>query len=401
MKRGDLFFFNSLFLSRLSDQLLLFLVPLVVYKVTGSASISGLAFFLETLPRFISFPISGILCDFFSPLKLIRYSQRFRFIIIIVGLLGYQFENSIYWLVAISSFTGIATSFGMMSRELILPQVFNTNIGKYEKTLSYTSLSDQAGMVFGPLLASYLISMFSWQISILFSAALFLISDLSIYIWKISLEIKIIPKNKGKINFLNASKVSFLNIFKLPGLFPSIILAICINFILGTTLATMAPIFIGHFNQTNYAYGLLQSLGAVSTIVVLLLVVKKSIPLILLGILGFSFMSLGALLTSFSQEYIIYSIGFLLILGFDKMFNVFLRSLRARVIPIKDLGKTTGFIILLNNIAQPLSGLLVAVYSTQTSPQNIVFIVSILCITIGLSVLFYLFFKNGRQLISL
>ncbi len=51
MRVKDTTFFLSLFLARLADQMLLFLVPLVVFQTTQSAALSGLAFFIETLPR--------------------------------------------------------------------------------------------------------------------------------------------------------------------------------------------------------------------------------------------------------------------------------------------------------------------------------------------------------------
>ena len=41
----DIAFFLSHFFARLADQMLLFLVPLVVFQTTQSASLSGLAFF--------------------------------------------------------------------------------------------------------------------------------------------------------------------------------------------------------------------------------------------------------------------------------------------------------------------------------------------------------------------
>jgi len=62
-------FFSSLFLARLADQILLFLVPLVVYQTTKKVSCSGFAFTAETLPRYLFFPILGALCDRISPLK--------------------------------------------------------------------------------------------------------------------------------------------------------------------------------------------------------------------------------------------------------------------------------------------------------------------------------------------
>jgi len=71
-------FLLSLFLSRLADQVLLFLVPLVVFQSTGSVAWSGLAFAAETFPRFLSFPVCGALCDRVSPLWLLRVSQLYR-----------------------------------------------------------------------------------------------------------------------------------------------------------------------------------------------------------------------------------------------------------------------------------------------------------------------------------
>ena len=44
-------FFSSLFLARLADQILLFLVPLVVYQTTKKVSWSGFAFTAETILR--------------------------------------------------------------------------------------------------------------------------------------------------------------------------------------------------------------------------------------------------------------------------------------------------------------------------------------------------------------
>jgi len=48
------------------------------------------------------------------------------------------------------------------------------------------------------------------------------------------------------------------------------------------------------------------------------------------------------------------------------MFNVFIRTLRMKIIPRQDLGKTTGLIVMLNNLSQPLAGLLVVTILRRT-----------------------------------
>jgi hypothetical protein len=64
-------FFHSLFIARRADQILLLLVPLVIFQITASMGWSGVALFLETLPRYASFPICGALCDWVD-----RFSLR-------------------------------------------------------------------------------------------------------------------------------------------------------------------------------------------------------------------------------------------------------------------------------------------------------------------------------------
>jgi MFS family permease len=70
--------FPFAFHREMADQILLFLVPLVIFQITGSVGWSGMAFFLETLPRYASFPICGALCDRISPLRLLYISQVYR-----------------------------------------------------------------------------------------------------------------------------------------------------------------------------------------------------------------------------------------------------------------------------------------------------------------------------------
>lgn len=388
MKKVDALFFSSLFLSRLADQVILFLVPLVVFQITGSTAMSGLAFFLEALPRFLAFPVSGILCDHISPLKVLRSSQLVRFLIIALSIIGYLLINNVYWLVGMSAVVGVATSFGVMGREIILPQVYKS--GRFEKVLAYSSLSDQIGMVLGPIVAAFLITFADWQIASLFAAGLFVLSDLFLQAWYKLKKPIVRALDQNPINLLTAMTTSFLNIFSLPGLFPAIVLAFSINLLLGVTLATMAPIFTGDLGQSEAAYGVLQTLGALATIAVILFVSRVRMSLVRLGFVGFFAMTIGAYITSFSQSAPVYAFGFLLVIGFDKMFNIFVRGLRAAVIPPSQLGKTSGFVVLLNNLSQPLAGLMVASLGGVMEGQEVVLLSTLIATALGLIVFSFL-----------
>lgn len=104
MKSSVFLFFGSMFGSRLGDQLLLFVVPLVVFQTTGSVSLSGLAFAAETLPRILCFPVCGILADRFSPVTLVRISQAGRSLVCAIGLLGQYFMPHVAGLLPLPRF---------------------------------------------------------------------------------------------------------------------------------------------------------------------------------------------------------------------------------------------------------------------------------------------------------
>ena len=62
----------------------------------------------------------------------------------------------------------------------------------------------------------------------------------------------------------------------------------------------------------------------------------------------------------------------MLVIGFDKMFSVYVRSLRQTIIPPGDYGKTTGVVIMLNNLSQPAAGLLVGLFAAKTDPSGVI-----------------------------
>ena len=175
-------FFYSLFLSRLADQILLFLVPLVVFRLTGSVAWSGAAFFFESLLRFLAYPLCGILSDRIPPLALLRFSQLCRAAASFGGIVGYAAFGGIGWLIAISAISGVLTRQGMMAREVMLPQVFNGR--RFEEITSYTQIADQVGMVLGPLVAAGLLEFCSWEYVILSATLLFLAADGTMTVWQ-------------------------------------------------------------------------------------------------------------------------------------------------------------------------------------------------------------------------
>ncbi|OAB54658.1 MFS transporter [Pseudomonas thivervalensis] len=384
MRKDYLAFFASMFLSRLADQILLFIVPLIVFQTTNSVAWAGLAFFAESLPRYLAFPICGALCDKFPPIRILHISQVYRAVACGVAVVLYGVFGGIYWIVALSALCGVLTTQGIMAREVVMPYIFQHYT--YTKTLSYSQIADQTGLVLGPLIAALLLEVWAWHWAVLAIAGLFLLADLAMGYWQRTSSVILETFEQHHDLWLNPLRVAFGHIRDLAELKKIISLAVGVNLIIGVTLATSAAMVIGQYGAGKDDYAGLQAAGAVTTIVILFFLARVTLPLKLLGALSYTLIAIGAFSTALSPNIWGYVVGFLLIVGFDKMFNVYFRTLRQQVIPPQDFGKTVGVITLLNNLSQPLAGLLVAVLAAPIGTQEVILLLAVVTSLIGAAV---------------
>ncbi|WP_219407108.1 MFS transporter [Pseudomonas sp. Colony2] len=384
MRKDYLAFFISLFLSRLADQILLFIVPLIVFQTTNSVSWAGLAFFVESLPRYLSFPVCGALCDKYPAVRVLHISQVYRALACVAAVLLYGMFDGIYWIVMLSALCGVLTTQGIMAREVLLPHIFKHYT--YAKTLSYSQIADQTGLVLGPLVAALMLGVWAWHWVVLGVAGLFLLADLAMRSWQRHTTVNLETFEQHNDIWLQPLRVAFGHIRDLPELKRIIALAVGVNLIIGVTLATSAAMVIGQYAAGKDTYAGLQAAGALVTIAILFFLARASLPLKVLGGLSYSMIAVGALITAISPNVWAYAVGFLLLTGFDKMFNVYIRSVRQRVIPARDFGKTVGVLTLLNNLSQPLAGLLIALLAAPLGTQAVILILAGITTLLGAAV---------------
>lgn len=374
-------FFCSLFFARLADQILLFLVPLVVFQTTQKVSWSGIAFFIEALPRYIFFPVFGALSDRYSPLKLMRISQMYRALCCIAGVVGFALWGGIGWLIALSACCGVLTSQGFVAREVMLPQIFKAH--KFESVLAYSQLADQLGVVLGPMAAALLLGGWRWEFVVVATGLLFLLADGAFVIWQRVSRFQAAAAEHLPSHWTQPLRTALHHVAYLPGLKKIIVLAAAENLVIGVTLATSAAMVTGIHHQSGRYYAVLQTIGAIATVVILLTIARTSWSRKSLGLVAFLSICAGGLIAGASPNAFGYAVGFVLITGFDKMFNVYIRSARQQIIPPRDYGKTTGVIILLNNLTQPLAGVLVGVFAGHAHTGLLIMLLSLTMGAIG------------------
>lgn len=390
MRAHHLSFYSSLLLSRLADQVLLFLVPLVVYQQTGSASWTGIAFFIETLARFVAFPVCGVLSDRHPPLRLLRQSQALRALSCVAGLAaGFAFSGqaALGALVLASAACGVFTTQGVMAREVLLPHIFPGD--RFERVLAHAQIADQLGMVAGPVVAAAALAVWPWQGVLGCSAALFLLADAAMAWWQ-GQHTGTLPQGRSALgeSWWVPLRTALAHIAHLPGLKPLIALAAGVNLVVGVTQATAAAMLTGLLGQSAAAYAQLQTAGAVVTVLVLAWVARAHWRGHALGVWSYALLLVGGLMSAWAVHPAVYALGFLLVIGFDKMFSVYIRAARQRIIPAQDFGKTSGVVVLLNNLTQPLAGLAVGLGAQGADARGVIAVLVVGMGVIGFVVVF-------------
>jgi MFS family permease len=331
------------------------------------------------------FPFFGALCDRVSPLRIMKVSQIVRALACFGGVLAYALFGGIGWLIALSAVCGVLTSQGLVAREVMLPQIFSTQ--QFQRVLAYSQLADQLGFVLGPMLAALLLSFWHWEWVVGATGALFLLADGALLLWQRTSGFRgaaVPPVAPG--HWTLPLRIALRHVLLLPGLKKVVLLAAAENLVIGVTLATSAAMVTGFHAQSNRYYAGLQTAGAVATVLILLTVARAAWQARTLGRTAFAAICAGGVIAGASVAPWGYALGFLLIVGFDKMFNVYIRSARQRIIPPQDYGKTTGVVILLNNMTQPLAGLLVSLFPARTQTGPLIVALSLAMGGIGVAV---------------
>lgn len=390
-------FFSARFWGTLADQFLLFVVPLVVYQVTQSVAWSSLAFAIETIPRVAYTPFSGIVADFYSPLKTVRAMMLTRMLLCFSAIgLNFVFvdEATLTILIILASLTGLAAAQSFISYEVLLPLVFK-NIA-FAKIQSWNQSVDKAAIILGPLLAALLVEYSHWQYAIIAAGVIYFIGQVcfSMAVRRYQCEYNNDPANNRsnklpsfKQDLSRATKIVVSN----KSLWRVIAQTALVNLIFGSAIATVAALVTGKFQLSAQSLGIIQMLGAVTSIVVLAgtAFMVKRMSLSTMGKVSFFSLCFGGFLYAVSGSICAFILGYVMVVGFDSMFNVYIRTVRRQIIPSADYGKATGVIVFLNNLTKPLSGILIAAGSVVTSTENILLCITIVVTLLGAAIFTY------------
>ncbi|MEX5709980.1 MFS transporter [Parafrankia sp. FMc6] len=357
----------------LANQLLQFAVPVLVYEATGSAAWSGVALFLEWLPRLTSLPLAGPLVDRFSLRRVYVVSDGVR--------------CAAAWLVALLvTVDPSAARTGLIVLALIAGASFEQSFVAGEKAMlvlvvparmqraqSLLGGIDQAMLLAGPAVGAALLpagpAATVTVIAVLFTVSLLLARTLprtghppadgaSGVVGAAAA-----PATTLRLADLRSDLAAGVRrVFGSPVLRLVVAVAFTVNLALGLLLASGPALVQTSHGRSGSALGIVYLLGGLASMAVLAVTsrVINRMGLVAVGVCS-ALLSLAAC-TALGVApgfgwFVVLAVAFLTA---ESVFTVFIRVVRARLVPEAEFGRVVGVIVLLNLASMPLAGLLVA-----------------------------------------
>lgn len=365
-------FIASRLCSSLGDQVLMFAVPLIVYRYTNSVSMSGSAFFIEWLPRLLLLPIAGTITDRVGGPRLYAVADGLRGAASLAAAAIVLFfpAQTFAAVVALIALSAIVYSQVMVATEVTIARLVDTE--HMAKAQSLLQAVEQSAYIVGPALAAVSAIWLPpvallWGIAALFAGSAALAWTLRS---RLAVALPVVSQHADH-RVIGDLLLGLRIVRRTPVVVKLTALGMAANLLVGFAFATGAAMTVGRFGLANGFYGVLQIvIGAIALLSYALIPrLVKRVSVFTIGMGSYAGIVVGGLLMGIAPTFAFYAVGVALASGLCGLFNVYVRSERIQWIAQEDLGKTLGVIAMLNQAALPFAGLVVWLIGTRINIQ--------------------------------
>ena len=379
-------FAAGVLLGLLSEQMVAFAIPLLIYQHTNSLAALGLAFAVEWLPALIAYPFAGLLADRDGGRRLFRRTNALRGLVLASAACVVLLVPSATTVVLMTSGALLSTLSApvRMCIEKLVPQLASGQ--RLAGTQALVQNMELLAMALGPGLAVLGATLLGkvWLLGV--ASAVFLLAGAA---WtplpRPSRRELALTEDSGSGAVLRELR---LGLSLLTGTRPVVLLA-ALNFTINLTLAVVlsvnAAMITGVFNAPESALALLNTcVGLIGLINVLLTpVLLRWVRVEALGIAGFTAICIACVALGAAPSVVLYGAAYVAALAGTAVFNIYNRTQRVLVIPREHLGKVMGPFYLTNLLSLPIGGLLVALVGSAVGPQGLVAGLAIGLVVVG------------------
>ncbi|MFJ3820831.1 MFS transporter [Streptomyces nodosus] len=337
-------------------------MPLVVLATTGSASLTGLAFALEWMPRVAAFSFAGALVDR-SGAAIVCFLASLARALLVAGagvalVMVPPGTTETVIVMALAAVTGALTQFSFIANEAVGAIASRQSQGQSHKVQSVLIGIDQTATLIGPALGGVLLLTGPTRMLALLSVLSFLSAALALQTPPTPL--RAAPRDGTPSG--GGMRQGWQTLRSLPSLRRLVTGLACSNLALGL-LQSASPIFIEeHFGYSPVAVGALWSITAAATLIAVACCrfALNRIGLWGVGVISATIASAACLAVPEAPSYAGYVALVALFMAADGGLTVVLRTLRSQLIPPAAFGTTLSLTILLLLLPFPVAGVILA-----------------------------------------
>ncbi|MFD4476466.1 MFS transporter [Streptomyces sp. NPDC058471] len=334
-------------------------IPLLVLATTNSASLTGLAFALEWVPRLGAFAVAGATVDRHGTTRVLRTASALRAAVVVAAALALpQLQAGLPTTVAVmllAASTGVLTEFSYIAAETA-GGVASRQAGERAHRVQSVLLGiDQVGTLAGPAVAGLLLER-AGAAGMLVTIAVFSLLACALAPRQYATRTEV-PEP-----VLAGLRTGWTTLRSLPALGWLVCGLTVSNLAIGLLQAAAPVIVVKEFGYSSADVGLIWSVAAVASLITVALC-RRAIDrwgLWPVGALSAIVAACGCLAVSLTHTYTAYLVLIAVLMAGEGGMTVVLRTLRSHLIPQQVFGATLSLTILLLLIPFPLAGVLVA-----------------------------------------
>ncbi|MEV5878034.1 MFS transporter [Streptomyces sp. NPDC052101] len=338
-------------------------IPLLVLAATDSASLTGLAFALEWIPRLGAFAVAGALVDRHGTTRVIRFASAARALVVLGAALVLPAQSGglgqTVTVMLLAACTGVLTEFSYIATETAGAKASRDAQGRAHRVQSVLLGIDQVATLAGPALAAVLLQ---WAGA---PGMLTVIAGFSL------LAALLVPRQHHQDSSATAQPVlqglhtGWSTLRSLPALGWLVGGLTVSNLAVGLLQAAAPVIVVKQLGHSTADVGMVWSAAAVASLAAIALC-RRAIDhwgLWPVGAVSATIAASACAAVSLARTYSAYLALIAVLMAGEGGMTVVLRTLRSRLIPAPVFGATLSLTILLLLLPFPLAGLLVAAAS--------------------------------------
>jgi MFS transporter, DHA3 family, macrolide efflux protein len=379
------------FLSKIGNKMYIIILPIIIYDLTGSATLMGGTFFFQTLPTIVLSPFAGGIIDTISKRKVMIFSIVIQMGILLVLYMMLNNNALNTWLLfALAFLISAAGIFYSISNESILPEISHKD--DWIKINSHFQIIDTLSFMIGPSVAGVVISIWGTGRALIIDIITFLPLLLVLMLFrKLEVQGKKIRYSTIK-EYWKDQKKGWFEIFNNKMLLAILAISTAANFANGIVESMFIFFAKEELHLSSTYIGLVFTIAAFVSLLVGLYAQKIASKMTYQNILLYTKLvsGIGVFMIAFSPVWYVLSFSKSLFEGPTILSNIVNRTTRQKLVPIENLGKVNAFYRMFVISSFSLSGLFAGILTDYMGLKNTFLLAGSIFI-----IIFIFFYLNG------